>query len=85
MGEGQAPDDGGAGEERGSGEQAETQEGLHTRQTPNALLSLCLLGPGNPHKGIGGQEQNRSQVTGGGTRQKSLQGNKNERDSSSGR
>lgn len=62
--------------EKGGGEggQAEAQEGLHTRQIPNVWLFLCSLRPGKPHKGIGGQEQNCSQITGR-KKRKSLEGN----------
>lgn len=52
---------------------------------PKRVVVPLLAGPGNPHKGLGGQEQNCSQVTGGGTKQKSLQGTENERDSPGGR
>lgn len=52
---------------------------------PKCVVVPLLAGPGNPHKGLGGQEQNCSQVTGGGTKQKSLQGTENERDSPGGR
>lgn len=57
MGEGQFLKAGDGEGRGGKGGQAEAQEGLHTRQTPNVLLSLCLLALGTPTRDLGAKSK----------------------------